>query len=911
MSSNLPPVNKRCFDGGKPSLDEFIRRFIIDDPFSSDEKKDRLLAGYLIGRLQEGDVSFLDKTDETAARLVEDVQTILSCCATSMREQLVADRAQRYFAMKRSIEVANQPSAPTPKKRPQEGLHPRTSHPACQAITVAHTGVVTTALAELASTQTQVSHTPPPRKIWISSNVTLKRTYDTLAHCKDDLGPCLVIKRTRVASPLVPPNHFSFEASCCVCGCNFRCLVVSCTAELSSPNATYHEYLPHQGHKPYSWMDWYQHRLRYSSSRAMKLEGRFPRNPGLPPLVKMEVDSIIGRDKKQSPANCYKQWLSLHSESQWLVAGATIREIFHNQFVNHVKQVRKSNVSPTIRRVEFFGDIGQVIRDHAIDWCLLEQLVLNGDYVPESKFGDEHLLTSASVLKAKYVIRPLKPSCDRNAHWEAIVLDADCVAEDRRWKELHGAPDTKHKTGPDPRNRTLVLSSYTLLHNLVHARNAGWDISAAIDGTHKVSNTSYILHVFGVNGIGRNGQRRFYPIAYGFGEGEREIVALHTILNVKYAAAKLFGVVDIKFNGGMVSDRSNALVNACSYCFPDTPMLQCYTHIIRKFKAAGERAGNGGYVQYLAVNDSGWLNHVAQQDVRHLHKCKTLEQFLLMWSLVRKAWESAGEGEMARIFHESYIADPLFRKWYYTASGIPGCVPDNNPVEAHNKLTKGSHDFDGYCYINTCLRTAIAQELPSLIRHASEARREPTMEIAVLDYEPIYKKDECTEWLKRFDFDIDVIPFRDNNGYLVNDASMLSVPITDADVERMVSAEQGTLDLCVADRSKLVEITTRFHKIRFVRSATVPGHVACDCHNYYLHRWCYPSFYFQHMKRLQTEGKKIPTNSRSGKKLNERVVFRHHMQEADVRIRHRKEQESATRLVQNTVNGVPAVMTQE
>ena len=830
MSSNLPPVNKRCFDGGKPSLEDFIRRFIIDDPFSSDEKKDRLLAGYLIGRLQEGDVSFLDKTDETAARLVEDVQTILSCCATSMREQLVADRAQRYFAMKRSIEVANQPSAPTPKKRPQEGLHPRTPHPACPAITAAHTGVVTTALAESASTQTQDTHTPPPRKIWISSNVTLKRTYDSLAHCKDDLGPCLVIKRTRVASPLVPPNHFSFEAELLRAGVQLpmsRCVlhgrIVFAKRYVSPVSAA-------------------------SRSQAIQLDGLVPTSAALLVVTRHETGREISKKPRTSSARqngsrlnhrkgqeavtsqLYKQWLSLYSESQWLVAGATLRDIFHTQFVNHVKQVRKSKVSQTIRRVEFFGDIGQVIRDHAIDWRLLEQLVLNGEYEPESKFGDEHLMTSASVLKAKHVIRPLKPSCDRNAHWEAIVLDADCVVEDRRWKELHGAPDTKHKTGPDPRNRTLVLSSYTLLHNLVHARNAGWDISASIDGTHKVSNTSYILHVLGVNGIGRNGQRRFYPIAYGFGEGEREIVALHTILNVKYAATKLFGVVDIKFNGGMVSDRSNALVNACSYCFPDTPMLQCYTHIIRKFKAAGEREGNGGYVQYLKGNDSGWLNHVAQQDVRHLHKCKTLEQFLLMWSLVRQAWESAGEGEMARIFHESYIADPLFRKWYYTASGIPGCVPDNNPVEAHNKLTKGSHDFDGYCYINTNLRTAIAQELPSLIRHASEARREPTMEIAVLDYEHIYKKEECTEWLKRFDFNIDVKPFRDNNGYLVNDASMLSVPITDADVERMLSAEQGTLDLCVADRSKLVEITTRFHKICWVRSATVPEHVACDCH---------------------------------------------------------------------------------
>jgi hypothetical protein len=95
MSSNILPEKKRCFDGGKPSLEEFIRRFIIDDPFSCDEKKERLMAGYLIGRLEEGDTSFLDNKDDDAAKLIEDVQIILSTCATSMREQLVLGRAQR------------------------------------------------------------------------------------------------------------------------------------------------------------------------------------------------------------------------------------------------------------------------------------------------------------------------------------------------------------------------------------------------------------------------------------------------------------------------------------------------------------------------------------------------------------------------------------------------------------------------------------------------------------------------------------------------------------------------------------------------------------------------------------------------------------------------------------------------
>jgi hypothetical protein len=53
-----------------------------------------------------------------------------------------------------------------------------------------------------------------------------------------------------------------------------------------------------------------------------------------------------------------------------------------------------------------------------------------------------------------------------------------------------------------------------------------------------------------------NGKRSFYPIAYGFGEGEREIVALHTILNVKYDTERFFGISHIEFKVGIVSGRS-------------------------------------------------------------------------------------------------------------------------------------------------------------------------------------------------------------------------------------------------------------------------------------------------------------------------------------------------------------------
>jgi hypothetical protein len=65
-----------------------------------------------------------------------------------------------------------------------------------------------------------------------------------------------------------------------------------------------------------------------------------------------------------------------------------------------------------------------------------------------------------------------------------------------------------------------------------------------------MSNTNYALICFGVLGNNCDGSRTFSPVAYGWGEGEREIVALHSFLSIKFAMSELYGVNDIHFKGG-------------------------------------------------------------------------------------------------------------------------------------------------------------------------------------------------------------------------------------------------------------------------------------------------------------------------------------------------------------------------
>jgi hypothetical protein len=254
---------------------------------------------------------------------------------------------------------------------------------------------------------------------------------------------------------------------------------------------------------------------------------------------------------------------------------------------------------------------------------------------------------------------------------------------------------------------------------------------------------------------------------------------------------------------------------------------------------------------------------------------------------------------MADTFYNSYIADPSFRKWYYTSSGIPGCVPDNNPIEAHNKLMKGAPDFLGYCVVNSVFQTAVTKEIPDLIYQASEARREPAMELPVRDVQTAFKSTNFTEYFQLFDWNIDIKSYKCDGEirYVANGIHHLDQQIIDTDIERMRSAENGTLMVSVDRRGDLVEATQRLHHLRWVRTRRKEEeHVACDCYEFYLRRWCFPSAALMHKAKLTSMTQQIPTTNRARRKPSKAVLERRALQMADVRKRDRKEREAAERL---------------
>jgi hypothetical protein len=311
------------------------------------------------------------------------------------------------------------------------------------------------------------------------------------------------------------------------------------------------------------------------------------------------------------------------------------------------------------------GDITEYISTYRIKYDRLDAI----SWKPNLPSGSAWVNTTALYLKKAGVLQTLS-LFDNLPERDMFVLDSDDVTTHARWKQLTDAPDTLHKTGPDPRGRTIVFSSVALLSNAIWAHQRGWDVCGSCDGTHGITKSEFKLITLGFTTFcGRTCSRRFHPLVYGFGEGEREIVVIHTFLNLKIALKKLFGIDDMTFRRGIVSDAAPALVNAMTACFPDSTPLQCYPHIIRKF-IVDDRSGNGMYLKKLRKQNKNWLNNEAQVAIKMCSYCKTMKQRNKLWELTKSVWEAAGENELAQTFSQTYINDERFNKWYYNVSGI-------------------------------------------------------------------------------------------------------------------------------------------------------------------------------------------------------------------------------------------------
>jgi hypothetical protein len=694
-----------------------------------------------------------------------------------------------------------------------------------------------------------------------SSNEISRAVFATQAEAIESLGPNCQLLRTGGYSTSVEEGWSVRVFACYDTKCRCEWLITSPVDNLaSSPAYVLTKYnSDHMAHKPITWIQWYQYRVANNNSVWNKK--LYKKQPGMPPTLKLRVTQYIGTATRACKSHCWKTLeYDLKDRHPLLqISSPGIRDVLKQQMntlydtVSLKNKLQMSDV-PT-RSIATFGDLSHFIINHRVDYDRLQELILHGKWKPHP-FNTE--AEAKNIALFLFELRVLKsPKMEHVVpHRSMIVLDSDEVTSNSHWKSLCGGLHARNITGPDPKGRTMVFTSIGLLGNLLAAQRHGWRVSCSTDGTHSVSNTKYTLVVFGVLGNNDKGTRSFFPVGYGWGEGEREIVALHTFINITIAVRKLFNVDNIHFRGGMISDHNPALVNALKKCFPGSVPLQCYSHIIRKFKLSGTRKGNGGYLKHLSGNNKPSFLNQAYKDITNLHHCKTKSQFMCYADLMQTGWTAAGEQAMAETFLRGYVDNDDYNHWWYTASGLPGCVPDNNPLESHNLQSKGGPAFPGYMQTGRNMWSTVSVEMPKLIYAATEARCNLAVEEPILNYGRMTADGVLYAFYREFSFDRNRRPYKD--GFICCDIGHLNEDISDKDIADMEQSQKGIFELPYTERDLLVHRTKKFHVIKQICHLSETPLWVCDCYDYYVQKWCRISAAHQHRQMLELHAPQIP-----------------------------------------------------
>jgi hypothetical protein len=428
-----------------------------------------------------------------------------------------------------------------------------------------------------------------------------------------------------------------------------------------------------------------------------------------------------------------------------------------------------------------------------------------------------------------------------------------------------------------------------------------WQVCGSADGTFNCCSNDYKLIGIGLFSINIDGTKRFHPLVYALAQGEIELVALIAMHHMKEASKDLFGLTP-RFKGGLISDHTEVFTNAFHNIFPDDMLLQCFPHIIRKFRIDGAREGNGVYYQHLSgKNPPSWLYDVAENDVYLLRECRTPAMFKKMSNMVLAGWHAAGEDNLANTFSTSYLQKYQFNNWYYCASGIPGCIPQNNSHERSNLDTKGCSSFRGIIQQGRNMTKMMNVEFPKLIYVNSTERVNTERHYPILDQEKTMTP-SLFEYYNQLDLTVDTQKWSD--GYLVNKEIALGSPI---DVDLYVKTLKGEFDGTYENRHQFVE---RVDDVCFVRKTKLskidPAFYCGTCFDFFNHLNCHHAAIFQYQDTLPGRAHKLPQRRNAVNRRNKKGMDRleRSKQKRKVRNEQLRKEDMADKVTEETVMNV-------
>jgi hypothetical protein len=660
------------------------------------------------------------------------------------------------------------------------------------------------------------------KAIWTETLISDTIEFSTRWEAIQYLGPLIVATKTLRIRDL-----YVNEYKCADKSCSARMRLQSLEEGWFVPATL--EFLHCHNHQPCDWITHY--RLILDPNKTSKKP-----NAGLPPLVKALTDQF-SLEPSLGPTDIFRKIFTIfRMDPLW--SSAATRKYLKIQVNQRTRSVR--NKSPNQMRIVYTKDLIEFKHTH--------QLRLPPDFLPQPISTEIHLTELARSLEKRGYL------CGRKSevgvpHQDLIVLQySDSIQENTRYQELLSKREKQFVLA-----NTVVFSSLALLWNLCGANDLDWQVCGSADGTFNCCSNDYKLLGIGLFSINTDGTKRFHPLVYALAQGEIELVALIAMHHLREASIHIFGLTP-RFKGGLISDHTEVFTNAFHTIFPEDMLLQCFPHIIRKFRIDGAREGNGAYYRYLSgKNPPSWLYRVAENDVYHLRECRTDAMFRTMANMVLAAWRSAGEDELCNTFKDSYLMKDQFNKWYYCASGIPGCIPQNNSHERSNLDTKGCANFRGIINQGRNMTKMLNVEFPKLIYVNSSERVSTVRHYPILNKEKTLTK-SLFDYYNQVDLVSDIVKFGD--GFLVNKEIALGSAINvDLYQKSLLGEFEGTFD----QRHLFVE---RVDDLCFVRKLKLskkhPEFYCGSCFDFYNHLSCHHAAIFQYKTCLPTLSHKIP-----------------------------------------------------
>jgi hypothetical protein len=224
----------------------------------------------------------------------------------------------------------------------------------------------------------------------------------------------------------------------------------------------------------------------------------------------------------------------------------------------------------------------------------------------------------------------------------------------------------------------LVMSTRRLLCTMaLAAYDQVTELLVSTDGTYRRHFGGWTLVDIGFTRLvfhRRDYVHSLVPCAYLFVRTETQYGYERVVMSLVDAADAFFGFA-LKPLAASI-DHSSAIANALQVSWPDVVLLSCWPHVLRNTREK----------KSLLASSENYDATIAPH-LQWLHLCRSAEQHRALGALVVAAWRASDHGTYADWFENQYLA-PRWSRWYVTASGVAGIVPNQNPIEAHHRSIK-------------------------------------------------------------------------------------------------------------------------------------------------------------------------------------------------------------------------------